>query len=139
MAIASAGKPTDCKTIIMVTIPALGIPGAPKDAIIAVAQTTSCCPRLRSSPIKLAINRAAAASYSAVPSIFNCVPSGITKPAVCGRTPKFSCAHFIDKGMVAELELVAKAVIKAARVPLKNVTGSILPKIHSNKGKTTMP
>ena len=71
--------------------------------------------------------------------MFNCVPSGITKPAVAGLTLRFSCAHFMDNGMVAELELVANAVIKAARVPLKKVTGSILPNIHNSNGNTTAP
>jgi hypothetical protein len=32
MAIAPTGKPTDCKTMIIVTIPALGRPGAPMEA-----------------------------------------------------------------------------------------------------------
>ena len=63
----------------------------------------------------------------------------MTKPAVCGRTPKFSCAHFMDSGMVAELELVANAVMSAARVPLKKVIGLILPKTHNNSGNTTAP
>jgi len=42
-------------------------------------------------------------------------------------------------GIVAELELVAKAVMRAKRVPLKKVIGFIFPKIHSNKGNTTAP
>ena len=60
IAIASAGKPTDCNTITMVTIPALGIPGAPIEAIIAIKNTTSCCAKLSSIPTKLATNNAAA-------------------------------------------------------------------------------
>ena len=106
---------------------------------MAVKQTITCWPIVKSNPIKLAINNAAAASYSAVPSIFNCVPKGITKPAVAGRTPKFSCAHFNDSGKVAELELVANAVISALRAPLKKVIGFILPNIHNNSGNTTAP
>ena len=42
MATALAGSPTDCKTMIMVTMPALGMPGAPIDAIMAVSATTIC-------------------------------------------------------------------------------------------------
>ncbi|MNN63474.1 hypothetical protein D3C81_1788540 [compost metagenome] len=71
--------------------------------------------------------------------MFNCVPNGITNPAVCGRTPKFSCAHFILSGIVAELELVANAVISAVRVPFKKVHGLIRPKIQSRSGNTTAP
>ena len=41
--------------------------------------------------------------------------------------------------MVAELELVANAVIKAALAPLKKVIGSIFPKTQSNSGNTTAP
>ena len=40
---------------------------------------------------------------------------------------------------VAELELVANAVTKAVRAPLKKVIGFIFPKIQSNAGKTTAP
>ncbi len=47
--------------------------------------------------------------------------------------------HFILSGIVAELELVANAVIKAVRVPLKKVQGLIRPTIQSSNGKTTAP
>ena len=59
---ASAGSPTLCKTITIVTMPALGIPGAPMAAIIAVKNTMTCCAKLSSIPAKLAMNSAAAAS-----------------------------------------------------------------------------
>ncbi len=62
IATASAGRPTACNTITMVTMPALGIPGAPVEAIIAVKNTTACCAKLSSIPIRLATNSAAAAS-----------------------------------------------------------------------------
>ena len=42
-------------------------------------------------------------------------------------------------GMVAELELVANAVTKAVRAPLKKVIGFIFPKIQSKAGRTTAP
>ena len=48
--------------MIMVTMPALGIPGAPNEAIIAVRQTITCWVMDNSKPIKLAIKSAAAAS-----------------------------------------------------------------------------
>ena len=50
MATAWAGKPTDCKTMIMVTMPALGIPGAPMDAIMAVRTTIICDNKRQMSP-----------------------------------------------------------------------------------------
>jgi hypothetical protein len=81
MAIASAGRPTACSTMTMVTIPELGMPGAPVEAIMAVKNTTICCPKLSSIPTRLATKSAAAASYRAVPSIFMVAPSGRTKPA----------------------------------------------------------
>ena len=62
IAIASAGSPTACNTMTMVTIPALGMPGAPDEAIIAVRKTTSCWASDNSTPIRLATNNAAAAS-----------------------------------------------------------------------------
>ena len=34
IAAAGDGNPTDCKTMIMVTIPALGIPGAPEKSCV---------------------------------------------------------------------------------------------------------
>ena len=45
IAMASAGSPTDCKTSTIVTIPALGIPGAPIEAIIAIIKTIHCWPK----------------------------------------------------------------------------------------------
>ena len=82
IAIASTGRPTDCKTKSIVTIPALGIPGAPIAASMAVKNTIICCMRLRSTPTKFAMNNAAAASYNAVPSMFTVAPRGRTKPAI---------------------------------------------------------
>jgi len=123
---ASAGKPTDCKTMTMVTMPALGMPGAPMAAIMAVKNTISCWAKLNSMPTKLAMNNAAAASYKAVPSMLMVAPKGITKPAIAGLTCKWSLAQRKVTGKVAELELVANAVIKASRAPRQNHSG-VLP------------
>jgi len=64
MAIASAGSPTACKTTTMVTMPVLGMPGAPIAANMAVMKTINCCIKLGSTPTRFAIKSAVVASYS---------------------------------------------------------------------------
>lgn len=55
------------------------------------------------------MNRAATASYKAVPSIFIVAPTGITNLVTRGSIP-IPSRHFIVKGIVAELDPVPKAV-----------------------------
>ena len=108
-------------------------------AIMAVTNTINCCVKLSSIPTKLAINKAAAASYNAVPSILTVAPSGTTKPAISGLTCKCCVVQRMVTGNVALLELVANAVISASLLPFQNHKG-VLPVIrYNNSGKITTP
>ena len=120
-------------------MPALGMPGAPIAAIMAVINTINCWVKFKSMPTKLAINSAAAASYKAVPSMLTVAPSGTTKPAISGLTCKCCVVQRMVTGSVAELELVANAVTKASLAPAQNHSG-VLPVIkYNNNGKITTP
>ena len=70
-----------------------------------------------SMPTKLAMNKAAAASYNAVPSILTVAPKGSTKFETGLGKLKLVLATPNVTGSVAALELVAKAVIKALLPP----------------------
>ena len=101
------------------------MPGAPIAPSMAVKNTTSCWPKLRSMPARLATNSAAAASYSAVPSMLTMAPSGTTKPAMSRLTCRCCSTQRSVTGSVAELELVANAVTSASRAPRQNCSGDM--------------
>jgi hypothetical protein len=113
----SAGKPTVSKTMTIVTSPACGIPAAPILAAVAVTlqfkpeisfgnrsnyQTATVFPNVSSTFFNCAMNIAATASYSAVPSMLMVAPTGMTNRVIRGSRPILSNVWMVI-GMVAEL------------------------------------
>ena len=119
-------RPTDCKTINIITKPAEGIPAAPIDARRAVNTIVNCCTKVKSIPGKIcAINSTPAHSYNAVPSILTVAPKGKTKPEVVFETLTLSRTQDIVTGRVALEELVENAIIIAFLIALKWYKGEI--------------
>ena len=102
--ISLTGKPTDCRTITMVTKPALGILAAPILAIVAVKLIIMYCMGDSGMSFTCAMNIGAIASYNAVPSMLIVLPIGKTNLVILESMPTFSSKHLNVTGSVAELK-----------------------------------
>lgn len=107
------GRPTDCKTITIVTRPAEGILAAPMDATVAVKLIIIYSTKVKDLSFIWAINIGATASYKAVPSMFMVLPTGRTNLVTLESILRFSSKHLKVTGKVAELDDVPKPVITA--------------------------
>ena len=69
--------------------------------------------------------------------MFMVVPSGSTKPATLGLSPRVFLEHSSAAGRVALLELVEKAVTSTPRMSRKNASG--LRSVQSRSHKDIVP
>ena len=109
---ANSSSPAACKTMSIVTKPALGMAAAPTAAIVAVNATTSVPPIPKCTPCSCAMNNTVRDSYNAVPFMLTVAPSGRAKSASAAGTPNV-LAHRLVTGREADDESVANAVTNA--------------------------